>query len=235
MSSLTKAQFRDQLKVRSDVVSALEDSTIETFIDIALRAYSEKLPELRISEDNVVVSGQERYDFPSNALSIAKIVNPETGVEITFTIEDNGNGNQINLGNIKENSFDNLLEADYYDSPINTSTSVGSGSVTGYDTFDIEYTLLHQMTSINDDALEMLYHYVLYCSYEKRATDALIASETDETVTPESISDSNARGETTTIKYPSRTGIAKIWSDLARSALKSFNNGLGKFVYGVRG
>jgi len=233
MSSLTKAQFRDECKIRSSAISSFSDPLIETFIDIALRAYSQKLPELRVSPDNAIVSDQELYAFPSNAESITKVTDADTGEEITFALTDEGNGNKIRLGNIKLNSFHDLLEADYYDSPINRSEA--QASVTGYDTFDIEYTLLHDMTSIADTALEALYYHVLASVYDSKAESALSTSETEITTMPTSIMDRDARGETTQFSYTSRTSIAKQYSSLAQIAMDKFNAIINKFAYGTRG
>ena len=233
MSSYTKVQFRDECKTRSSIVSSFSDTVVEQFIDIALRAYSIKLPELRIKEDNDVVSGQERYNFPSNALSITKITDADTGEEITFAIEDVGTGNQIRLGNIKQNSFYDLLTADYYDSPF--SRSEADVSVSGYNTFDIEYTLLHDMSSISDAALEALYYHVLASAYEKKVEDVLSTSETEITTTPTSITDRDARGESTQVSYGSRTTISKQYSDLAQRAMDKFNAEINQFAYGTRG
>ena len=233
MSSLTKEQFRDQCKIRSSVISSFIEATIETFIDIALRAYSIKLPELRVSPDNAIISGQELYDFPVNAESITKITDSDTGEEITFAITDEGSNNQIRLDSIILNSFYDLLEADYYESPINQSEV--QSSITGYDTFDIEYTLLHDMTSIANTALEALYYHVLASAYEGKLDSALSTSETEITTTPESITDRDARGESTQIKYGSRTSIAKQYSDLVQRALDRFNEIINKFAYGTRG
>ena len=233
MSSYTKAQFRDECKTRSSAISAFSNTIIETFIDIALRAYSQKLPELRVSPDNVVVSDQELYAFPSNAESITKITDADTGEEIIFAITDEGTGNKIRLGDIKLSSFYDLLEADYYDSPINRSEA--QASITGYDTFDVEYTLLHDMTSIVNTALEALYYHVLASVYEGKAESALSTSETEITTIPTSITDRDARGESTQITYSNRTAIAKQYSDLATKAMNKFDAIINKFAYGTRG
>ena len=233
MSSYTKAQFRDECKTRSSAISSFSNTIIETFIDIALRAYSQKLPELRVSPDNVVVSDQELYAFPSNAESITKITDADTGEEIIFAITDEGTGNKIRLGDIKLSSFYDLLEADYYDSPINRSEA--QASITGYDTFDVEYTLLHDMTSIVNTALEALYYHVLASVYEGKAESALSTSETEITTIPTSITDRDARGESTQITYSNRTAIAKQYSDLATKAMNKFDAIINKFAYGTRG
>ena len=233
MSSLTKAQFRDQCKTRSSAISSFIDATIETFIDIALRAYSIKLPELRVSPNNAIVSGQELYSFPSNAEDITKITDADTGEEIIFAVTDEGNGNKIRLGNLKLNSFYDLLVADYYDSPVNRSEA--QATITGYDTFDVEYTLLHDMTSIANAALEALYYHVLASTYENKAENALLTGETEITTTPTSITDRDARGESTQITYSSRTSISKQYSDLAQKAMDKFNAAINRFAYGTRG
>lgn len=234
MSSYTKTEFRDECKTRSSVISSLENTDIESFIDIALRAYSRKLPELRISPDNAVVEGQDLYDFPSSALSITKIVDSDSRIEVTFAMEDQGSGNQIRLGSEMENSFDDSLESDYYISPINRSEQSYSG-VSSTDTFDIEYTLLHDMDSIADTALEALYYHVLHSSYIKKAGASISTSETEVTTTPASITDRDARGESTQITYPSRTTITKEYREFANDALKKFDELVNSFAYGVRG
>jgi hypothetical protein len=231
MSSLTKAQFRDECKTRSSAISSFSDTVIEKFIDIALRAYSQKLPELRVSAGNAIVDGQELYAFPAGAESIIKITDADTGAEITFAVTDEGSGNKIRLGNIKLNSYNDLLEADYYDSPINRSEA----QATGYDTFDIEYTLLYDITSIGNTALEALYYHILASAYEDKAETAMIASETEITTTPTSITDRDARGESTQVSYGSRTAIAKQYSDLSNKAIEQFNQIINKFAYGIRG
>jgi len=233
MSSYTKTQFRDECKTRSSAISSFSDTVIEKFIDIALRAYSQKLPELRVSPNNSVVSGQELYSFPSNAENITKVTDADTGEEIVFVVTDEGNGNKIRLGNLKLDSFYELLQADYYDSPINRSEA--QATIAGYDTFDIEYTLLHDMTSIANTVLEALYYHILTSAYDGKIENALAVSETEITTQPASIMDRDARGETTQITYTSRISIAKQYSDLAQKAMDKFNAEVNKFAYGTRG
>ena len=157
----------------------------------------------------------------------------DTGEEIVFAVTDEGSGNKIRLGDIKLNSFYDLLSADYYDSPINRSEA--QASIAGYDTFDIEYTLLHDMASIANTALEALYYHVLASAYDSKVEDALSTSETEITTTPTSITDRDARGESTQITYSSRTSIAKQYSDLAKHSMDKFDVIVNRFAYGTRG
>lgn len=232
MSSYTKTQFRDELKIRSDAVKSIDNSDIETFIDIALRAYSGRLPEVRVSPDNNVVDGQELYDYPTNALQIVQVIDADGRNEILFTTEDQGNGDKIRLGNILRRSYDDLLQASYYSNPLMQEAVTSESS---YSSFDIEYVMLQDMSSIKDTGLEALVYYVEYLTLNKKADESASQSEEEITSTPKSITDSDATGATTTIAYGVRTDLVKRYSDLAQRAYDKFLDAVQNIPYGTRG
>ncbi len=228
MSSYTKTQFRDELKIRSDAVKSMNNSDIEIFIDIALRAYSGRLPEVRVDADNDVIDGQELYDYPTNALQIVQVIDADGRNEILFTTEDQGNGDKIRLGNIFRRSYDALLQASYYSDPLTQETVTSESS---YSSFDIEYVMLQDMSSIKDTGLEALVYYVEYLTLNKKADEAASQS----TGTPKSITDADATGASTTIAYGVRTDLVKRYSDLAQNAYDKFLNAVQNIPYGTRG
>lgn len=224
MSSQTKAQYTTELKVRSSVLSGFDDSTLGTFIDIALRAYSLSLPELQVSADVAVVSGQELYDYPTGALRIIKLRSSATGRQIGFAIENQGNGEKIKPGNVVMSSYEGLMEQEYYVDPL--STRQGSGAQETYTAFDIEFAMLHTMETIKDTGLEALSHYVEYLAFGSKAEDAELADETSESIT-----DRSSDGASTTIKY-ANTG--KQLRSRGDTALERFDK-LIRTPYGTRG
>lgn len=231
MSSYTKAQFRDELKIRSDAIKSMDNSDIEIFIDIALRVYSERLPEVRVDADNDVVGGQELYDYPASALQIIQVIDADGRNEILFTTEDGGNGDKIRLGNILRRSYNDLLQASYYSNPLMQKIVL---SESGYSLFDIEYIMLQDMSSVKDTGLESLSYYVEYLTYNKKADESASQSEEEIGSAPKSITDSDATGATTTIAYSVRTDLVKRYADLAQSARDKFLDAVQK-VYGTRG
>lgn len=227
MSSLTKAEYITELKVRSSVLSGLADSTLGTFIDIALRAYSSSLPELEVSPDNAVVSGQELYDYPTGALRIIKLRSSTTGSQISFAIENQGEGEKIKPGNVVMNSYEELLEQGYYTDPL--STQQGSGVQETYTAFDIEFAMLHTMATIKDTGLEALAFYVDFLSYRKQADEAEAEAALE---SPESITDRSSDGASTSIKF---TNSAKSYRALSAKSLAAYTACVKPIPYGTRG
>jgi len=196
MSGVTKAEYIVELKVRSGLLSGFSDGVLGTFIDIGLRAYSLTLPELQVSPDNAVVSGKELYDYPTGALRIIKLRSSSTGNQISFAIENQGNGEKIKPGNVVMSSYAGLLEQEYYTDPL--STQQGSGTVETYTAFDIEYAMLHTMETIKDTGLEALAHYIEYLALQNKASAAAENAESGESQTPISITDRSPDGASTT-------------------------------------
>lgn len=232
MSSKSKEQFITELKTRSGLLSALEDSTLGIFVDIALRAYSRKLPKVLVSADNTVVSGQELYDFPTDALRVIKIRDAGSGKEILFAVEDQDSGRKFKLGSILTRSVDSLLTKDYYVSPL--SSGVDTESISGYTAFDIEYVVLHTVDTISDTGLEAIALYVEYLALNQKAEKALSDALTEAAEVPASITDRSSDGATTTVSFDTRSKVAKGFSDLAAAKLAAFNSEVGG-AYGTRG
>lgn len=229
MSSLTKAEYITELKVRSSVLSEFTDSALDTFIDIGLRAYSLSLPELRVSPDNAVVSGQELYDYPAGALRIIKLRASSTGKQISFAIENQGNGEKIKPGNVVMSSYASLLSQEYYRNPL--STQQGSGAQETYTAFDVEFAMLHSMETIKDTGLEALTHYVEYLALNNKATEVTQEQESGE-AQPVTITDRASDGTSTTVSFGNS---AKRYLEMANTSLEKFNALTKRIPYGTRG
>ncbi|MHC4395617.1 MAG: hypothetical protein ACYS1A_08170 [Planctomycetota bacterium] len=229
MSSLTKVQFRDEIKTRSNAISGLENNNIETFIDMALREYSRRLPEVRVSADNEVVSGQEFYDYPTDAESISDCRDSETLKPIRFTTENQGTGEKIRLGNILTRSYYDLIATDYYADPISFKSAP---AISSYSTFDIEYVILQTMATIKNTGIEALAFYVEFLAYRKQAADCEM--EDGERII-ESLTDRDTTGATTEVSFAARGKIAENYRTLAQGALDKFDDAIRFIPYGTRG
>lgn len=235
MSSYTASEFITELKANNAVIAEFTDAQVLVFLNTALRRFSGVFPELRISADNDVVDGQELYDFPSGALSITKIIDSDSRKEIAFAIENQGGddpADQIRLGNIIRSSASDLLEATYYDNPL---ASVSSSQVTGYTSFDIEYTLLQTIESIKDTSLDAISFYVEYLACNNKAAEVAAGAVTSSERVAESISDTDSSGASTTIKYSSSKEMTAVLRTQANEALERYNSEIGRSAYGVRG
>lgn len=226
MSSLTKVQFIVELKVRSSVLSSMDDSALGTFIDIALRAVSKRLPELRVSVDNAVVSGQESYDFPASALGVVAIRNSETKSEVLFAIENEGSGDKIKLGSVMSRSYQELMQQDYYENPL----AQDSWSQESYSAFDIVYTMIQDMDSIKDTSLEALSFYVEHLALLRKAEES--ADQASGAPLPVSITDSSSDGSATTVSFGD---TPKRYRELSTQALERFEDEVTQSPYGTRG
>ena len=235
MSSYTASEFIAELKNNNAVIAAHTDAKVLGFLNTALRKISGVFPELRISADNEVVTDQELYDFPADALSITKIIDSDSRKEIAFTIENQGGddpADQIRLGNIVRSSASDLLEATYYDNPL---AQVGSSQVTGYTSFDIEYSLLQTIETIKDTSLDAISFYVEYLACNNKASEVAAGAVSSSERVAESISDTDSSGASTQIQYSSTKDTTTVLRTQANEALERFNAEIGRSAYGVRG
>lgn len=343
MSSLSKSQFITELKLGNALLASLSDAVVGSYIDKALRIYSDKLPKIMLSADNAVVDDQELYDYPVNALKILKLRDSSSKKEIAFTIENqdtekaptlvdgnwtlgtgwtspiaggvlqksaDGTGtatplaatnivagsrykvqitisalsvgsasytlgditgstlsaattytdyitasttgkliitptntsrftissisikstaNQIRPGNIIYKSTDSLIEADYYSDPL-ASNSVDMS--TGYDYFDIEYTLLQAIETMNESGLEAIGYYVDYLALTAKASEAVMNQIDSDN--PVSLTDADSGGASTTVNFGNKADSAKTYLQLAEMKLQAFNEATS-MAYGTRG
>lgn len=229
MSSLTKEQFRERLKITSSIISDFDNTTIETFIDVALEAYSRKLPEVQWDIDNDIVDGQDLYDYPTSALSISKLRVSDTLEPVRFVTEDQGSGDKIRPGIVFTRSYYELMTKDYYLDPTSYETPA---FVPSYSSFDIEYVMLQTMSTIKDTALEALSFYVKYLAYEDKIAEVLDVSQGNEGI--KSLSETDTSGASTEVTFVSTAKIADNYRDLMDKALGNFND-LTTIPYGTRG
>jgi len=223
MSSLSKADFIDELQARLGV------SVIGSYIDIALRAYSISFPKRKVSADNDIADGL--YDYPDDAISIIRIVDSYSRKAIEFTIEDQGEGDKIRLGRIMEPSYAALLDTVYYDNPLALSVSKRT---TSYSRFDIEYTLLQTMATIDDMGLEAIADYVEYLALNNKASAVSVEAANSSERVAESITDQDSTGASTTIKYSSAKETSNTLRQQADEALKRFKDAAKYAAYGTR-
>jgi hypothetical protein len=234
MSSLTEVEYTAELKIRNEIIFSMEDSDISTLLDIALRRFSMDFPKLLWSNENDVVDGQELYDYPANAVKIISVRSSSGRQDIEYEIEDEGqgSGDQIRLGDISIGSTDELLEQIYYHDPAVYSNSA---LATGYAQYDVEYAVLQTLVTINDRSLEALSFYMEYLAYGKAATKAAQDAREEGANTPESLTDSDADGATTTIKYTTQVKLAQSYRESGANMLREYNALVVKRPYGGRG
>lgn len=232
MSSMTKLQFAEELRVRSNVLAQTDYGDLDILIDVALRAYSKRLPEVRVSIDNAVVEGQTLYDYPTGALSIVKVRSSETGKEVLFVVENQGSGDKIKIGNIMSRSYQGLMQQDHYANPLlQESYDLGS-----YSAFDIEYVMLQDMASIVETGLEALAHHIRYSAWQRREEDAAVQmnpASGDQIAV--SLTDASADGSSTTVSFATGKDISKRFSEMASAELEKFNKLTEQAPYGTRG
>jgi hypothetical protein len=224
MSSLTKSQFITQIKARSALLAGFTDATLSTFIDIALRAFSEVRPEIRVDVDNTY--SEELVDVPSGYLNVLHI-DSDSRNRIEFAIENQGSGDHIRLGNIVKRSYDDLIEQEFYIDPMNSEFS----SDDSYTSYDIEYSILQTMSSIKDTSLEAVYNHVLYQACSNKAETIAMAAGNQEIVSE--LRDTDASGAETAVKFNSSKDQVENFTKLAESYLQQFNNSVG-VAFGVR-
>lgn len=217
------------MKITSSIIANFDNTTIETFIDIALEAYSSKLPEVQWDIDNDVVDGQDLYDYPANALSISKLRVSDTLESVRFVTEDQGSGDKIRPGIVFTRSYYELETNDYYLDPTSYKTPA---SVPSYSSFDIEYVMLQTMSTIKDTALEALSFHVEYLAYRDKIAGVLDSSQGNEGV--QSLSETDTSGASTEVTFVSIAKIADNYRSLMDKALDNFND-LTTIPYGTRG
>lgn len=233
MSSFSEAEYIAVLKADNPVLAVMDDATISGFISGALRRYSRQVRKAtKISADNSVVSGQSLYDFPSDALSINRLLDSESREEIEFGIEDQGSGMKFRPGVKVSYSTDALMIGDFYNNPLSFQSVPG---VSGYDTFDIVYNAVLDMDSIQDHELEAIGEFVLYKAYDYNAAGQAIEVGDNIGDEVESLTDRDSTGTATTTKFTTTASSAKIYATMAAEALKRFNGLAQPRAYAVRG
>jgi hypothetical protein len=223
MSSLTKAQFITQIKTRSALLAEFTDATLSTFIDMALRAFSDKKPEIRVSADNAYT--ESLVDLPDDCLDVYSVYDG-SGQSVTWSIENDGSGDKLRLGIVALPSYQDEIEQAFYVNPL-ISGSVSSQSFTSY---NIKYSILQTMATIKDTSLEAIYNHILYqaCSY--KAEGIAVSAGSQDVATR--ITDS-AGGVTTDITFASSKETLSNYTSLAESYLAKFNTIVGS-AFGVR-
>jgi hypothetical protein len=234
MSSKTKAQFIVECKGRSAVLDdtiTFSDTTLELFIDIALRAYSKRQPEVRVKKSVTLETGEASCDKPTDALTIINLWTPERSPIEFYTETDSETGiEQIYPGDIKQHSTDPLMAQSYYENPsVYQFTDVG-----GYSSFDIEYTLLQTMGTIKETGLEALYWYMEYLAYSKKSGKTALEAEEDSASSIDSITDRDATGASSTTTFSTKLNVSKNYGLLAKACLEKYES-LTAFSYGTRG
>ena len=231
MSSLTKVEFREELKLKgyiSSFVTTYGDSVLDNFIDKALKAFSDKLPSVMISEDNTVVNSL--LSFPTNALTVTRLRSSSSGKDVDFNIDNVAGLKTIKVGNIHGSSTDDLITSEYYEDPLNVSTK----ELITTDIVDIEYVLLQTIPTISDSSLEAIEDHVDYQIYDVLAGDALNEVMTSDGNNPITITDTASNGSATQITYDPKTTAAKRYIDFAKIKLDRFKE-LTEISYMVRG
>ncbi len=228
MSSYTKTQFIAYIKTKSSLLASFADAILSTFIDSALRALSEKMPEIRIDADNAFSSDDNPVDLPDNCLDVYGVRDSDTFQAISWSIENEGDGDKLRLGDTALPSYQDEIEDSYYMDPL-LSSSQASRAFTSY---DIEYSILQTMSTVKDTHLEALYNHILYqaCSY-KAESIAMSAGDQDSV---NQMTDTDASGNTTSVTFASSKESVSNLTTLAESYLDKFTKSVGNVAFGVR-
>lgn len=232
MSSYTADEFITELQANNAVIAEFADAQVLVFLNTALRRFSGVFPELRVDADNEVVDGQALYDVPEDSLNIIKLRDSDSRKEIAFAMENQGEGDQIRLGSIVNPSSAELMEAEHYDNPL----AFGSSSlITGYSSFDIEYSILQTIESVKDTSLDAIAAYVEYLACNNKAGEVAAGAVSSSERVAESITDQDATGASTTIKYSSSKEMSTVLKTQAAEALERYNREISGATYGTRG
>ena len=227
MSSYTKAQFITLIKSRSTLLTSISDTTLSTFIDSALRALSGKQPDIRVDADNTFVDGTDLYDLPTNCLDVYSVRDSDSLLSIHWSIENQGAGDKLRLGNIKQPSYQDEIEQSYY---INPNQMQGLSS-TSYTSFDIQYSILQTMSTVKDTDLEALYNHILYQACSGKA-ESIALSIANEDIVAE-LRDTDSSGAETNVRFtPAEKQIDSI-TKLAESYLQKFEKAVN-VAFGLR-
>jgi hypothetical protein len=223
MSSLTKAQFITQIKTRSALLVEFADATLSTFIDMALRAFSDKKPEIRIDADNAYT--ESLVDLPDDCLDVFSVYD-SSGQPITWTIENDGDGDKLRLGIVALPSYQDETEQEFYVNPL-ILKGLSSSSFTIY---NIQYSILQTMATIKDTYLEAIYNHILYQACQYKAEGLAVSAGSQDVATQ--ITDT-AGGVTTDVKFTSSKETMGNYTALAESYLQKFDKSVGG-SFGVR-
>ena len=228
MSSYTKSQFIAHIKTRSSLLSSFADETLSTFIDSALWVLSEKQPEIRVDADNAFASGTDLYDLPTDCLDVYSVRDSDSRQRIEWSIENQGAGDHLRLGNISLPSYQDDIEQAYYNDPFSNRSVAGNT----YTSFDIEYSILQTMSSVKDTHLEALYNYILYQACNNKVETIAMAAGSQEAVNQ--LTDTDASGNTTSVTFASAKESVSNLTTLAESYLDRFTKSVGSVAFGLR-
>lgn len=228
MSSYTKTQFIAFIKTRSSLLASFADTVLSIFVDSALRALSEKQPEIRIDADNAFSSDNNPVDLPSGCLDVYSVKDSNSGYAISWSVINEGNGDKLLLGNIALPSYQDEIDNNYYIDPI-LSNSQTSRTFTRY---DIEYSILQTMSTVKDTYLEALYNYILYQACNYKAEEIAMSAGNQETMNQ--LTDTDASGNTTSITFASSKEAVSNLTTLAELYLDKFNKSVGNIAFGLR-
>ena len=215
---MTESELITSLKNRSEAFKGTSGDSISEIIESALSEYSLYNPRVIHSLENEV-NDNGIYDTPDNFIAIRQVIDSVTENPIDFEVKENPEGNiRLYLGRRQVPSTQHLEEQDYYESPSNLSyLFIGSG----YQYFDIVYTVPVTVPSLSVEGVRDVKLYAEYLGLQSKASD--ISKLID-------ITESDPAGESTTIRY---SGQAKLYHDLADKKLNEFNMNVEKPV-GVR-
>jgi len=228
MSSYTKSSFTTYIKTKSALLASFADATLSTFIDSALIEFSRKKPEKRIDADNEYDSDTNPVDLPDDCLDVYGVRDSDSLHAISWSLEDEGDGNKLRLGSIQLPSYIDEIEQSFYIDP----TTSGTVSGTSFTTYDIEYSILQTMSTIKNTYLETLFNHILYqaCSY--KAEQIAMSAGSQEQVNQLRVSE--ASGESVESTFASSKEVVTNLTTLAESYLKKFNDSVGNVAFGIR-
>ncbi len=227
MSSYTKSQFITHIKSRSSLLAGFEDATLSTFIDTALRAFSEKIPEFRLSTDNAFDSSENPVDLPDDCLDVYIVRDSSSKQAIDWNVVNEGDGDMLLLGDIQLPSYQNEIEQSLYIDPLQ-SASLSSVTFTSY---DIQYSILQTMSTIKDTSLEAIYNHILYQACSDKAESIALSVSNQEIVSE--LRDTDASGAETAVKFNSSKEQVDNFTRLGESYLKKFEQSTN-IAFGMR-
>ena len=220
----TRADFIEDAKRLTPVLRDQDEDTVDTWLDNALRAYSQHRP-LKILYKGIARTNDGVYDEPEGAIRIITAYVHETRTEIRINRYNTPEGEKkYSLGRVHIPSWHDIAEVGYYESPqqtnsyrnygayVNTIANLdGVGSVGSYDEHDLEYTKLMTIEQIDPNQVQNIHLYLQYEGYLAKA------GETEELV---DITDREPSGAATTIRNSQRF---EFYSNLAMKAKEEFD------------
>ena len=220
---MTKAEFIEDLKLRSSSFNDTDSDKLDAYVDSALREYSKFRPLRIVSKNNSRSTDGDEYDPPDNYQSILWVKESYSQTPIEHRLEnkledDDSYETKLILGILDRPSWEEVVHGTYYESP---NFRMGRQYDYSYSNFDVCFTRLHTINTVPDININTLQLWAEYLENESKASREGGYSD---------LTDREPSGAETSITE-SRQG--NIYSTIARDAKKDFYREV-RLPYGTR-